>query len=52
MGNIINDEKNRCVKFKSILTTRRVVYIVEVGFLLMGNTHEDMDESYGTIFIN
>jgi hypothetical protein len=34
--------------FASLLITRRVFDIVEVGFLPVGHTHEDIDGTYGS----
>ena len=35
--------------FLSLLTTRRVFKIFEVGFLLVGHTHENIDGTYGKL---
>jgi hypothetical protein len=50
MDNCVGDNKNHYVfAFLSLLTSRRVFDIVEVGFLLVGHTHEDIDGTYGRL---
>ena len=50
MDNCSGENKNNFVlAFLSMLTTRRVFAIVEVAFLLVGHTHEDIDGTYGRL---
>jgi len=47
MDNCARDNKNCYVfAFASLLIARRVLEIVEVGFLLVGHTHEDIYITY------
>ena len=47
LDNSTKDNKNRYVMtFCSLLTARRVVKEVIVGFLIVGHTHEDIDEHF------
>ena len=47
MDNYSSNNKNHFVfAFLSLLIARRVFDIVEVGFLLVGHTHEDIDGTY------
>jgi len=38
--------------FLSLLTAIGVVITIEVGFLLVGHTHEDIDGTYGRMYSN
>jgi hypothetical protein len=50
MNNCARNNKNHYVlKFVSLLTSRRVFDIIEVGFLPVEYTHEDLDETYGKL---
>jgi hypothetical protein len=50
MNNCAGNNKNHYVlKFLSLLTSRRVFDIIEVGFLPIEYTHEDLDETYGRL---
>ena len=50
MDNCLGNNKNHFVfAFLSLLTTMRVFEIVEVGFLPVGHTHEDIDGMYGIL---
>jgi hypothetical protein len=52
MDNCCGDNKNLYVfAFLSLLTSRRVFDIVEVGFLPMGHTHEDINGTYGRLSV-
>ena len=47
LGNAASDNKNRYVfMFLSLLTALAVFITIEVGFLLVGYTHEDIDGTY------
>ena len=47
LDNAASDNKNRYVfMFLSLLTTLGVFITIEVGFLLVGHTHEDIDGTY------
>ena len=47
LDNAASDNKNRYVfMFLSLLTALGVFITIEVGFLLMGHTHEDIDGTY------
>ena len=51
LDNATSDNKNRYVfMFLSLLTTLGVFITIEVGFLLMGLIHEDIDGTYGRMF--
>jgi len=46
----VGDKKNCYVfSFLSLSTSRRVFDIIEVGFLPVEYTHEDLDETYGKL---
>ena len=50
MDNCVDDNKNCYVfAFLSLLTSRRVFEIIEVGFLFVGHTHEDIDGTYNRV---
>jgi hypothetical protein len=47
IDNFVSDNRNCFVfTFSSLLRARRVFNIVEVGFLLLGHTHEYIHGSY------
>ena len=47
LDNAARDSKNRYVfMFLSLLTTLGVFITIEIGFSLVGNTHEDIDGTY------
>jgi hypothetical protein len=47
MDNCVKDNKNcHMLVFLSLLTIREV-FEVQLGFLVVGHTHEDIDESFG-----
>ena len=53
LDNVASDNKNRYVfMFLSLLTALGVFITIEVGFLLMGHTHEDIDGTYGRMSSN
>ena len=53
MDNAASDNKNRYVfMFLSLLTALGVFITIEVGFLLVGHTHEDIDGTYGRMSSN
>ena len=53
LDNATSDNKNRYVfMFLSLLTTLGVFITIEVGFLLVGHTHEDIDGTYGRMSSN
>ncbi len=44
----MKDNKNRhLLVFFSLLIARKVFKEVQLGFLIVGHTHEDIDESFG-----
>jgi hypothetical protein len=48
MDNCVKDNKNRhLLMFLSLLITREVFKKVQMEFLMVGHTHEDIDESFG-----
>jgi len=48
LDNAASDNKNRYLfMFLSLLTALGVFITIEVGFLLVGHTHEDIDGTYG-----
>ncbi len=48
MDNCVKDNKNRyLLTFLSLLTTRDVFEEVQLGFLVVGHTHEDIDGCFG-----
>jgi hypothetical protein len=48
MDNYINDNKNcHMLTFLSLLIIRKVFEEVQLGFLVVGHTHEDIDGSFG-----
>jgi hypothetical protein len=48
MDNCVKDNKNRQLPtFLSLLTIREVFKEVQLGFLVVGHTHENIDESFG-----
>jgi len=48
MDNCLKDNKNyHLLMFLSLLTTYEVFKGVQMGFLMVGHTHEDIDESFG-----
>lgn len=50
MDNCAGDNKKQYVfSILSLFIARGVLGIVEVGFLLMGHTHKDIDENYGRL---
>jgi hypothetical protein len=53
LDNAASDNKNRYLfMFLSLLTALGVFNIIEVGFLLVGHTHEDIDGTYGRMSSN
>ena len=53
LDNAASDIKNRYLfMFLSLLTAIGVFITIEVGFLLMGHTHEDIDGTYGRMSSN
>ena len=53
LDNVASDNKNRYVfMFLSLLTALGVFITIEVGFLLVGHTHEDIDGTYGRMSSN
>ena len=53
LDNAASDNKNRYVfMFLSLLTALGVFITIEVGFLLVGHTHEDIDGTYGRMSSN
>ncbi len=48
MDNCVKDNKNcHLLAFLSLLTTLEVFEEVQLGFLVVGHTHEDIDGSFG-----
>jgi hypothetical protein len=48
MDNSVKDNKNRyLLTFLSLLTTREVFEEMKLGFLVVGNTHEDIEGYFG-----
>jgi hypothetical protein len=48
MDNCVKDNKNHhLLMFLSLLTTCEVFQKVQLGFLVLGHTHEDVDGSFG-----
>jgi hypothetical protein len=48
MDNCVKNNKNcHLLTFLSLLITREVFEEVQLGFLVVGHTHEDIDESFG-----
>jgi hypothetical protein len=48
MDNHVKDNNNQhLLGFLSLLTIREVFKEVELGFFLVGHTHEDIDKSFG-----
>ena len=53
LDNAASDNKNRYLfMFLSLLTTLGIFNTIEVGFLLVGHTHEDIDGTYGRMSSN
>ena len=53
LDNAASDNKNRYVfMFLSLITALDVFITIEVGFLLVGHTHEDIDGTYGRMYSN
>ena len=53
LDNAASDNNNRYVfMFLSLLTTLGVFITIEVGFFLVGHTHEDIDGTYGRMYSN
>ena len=53
LDNATSDNKNHyLLMFLSLLIALGVFIIVEVGFLLVGHTHEDIDGTYGRMSSN
>ncbi len=47
MDNCVKDKKNRhMLVFLSLLTTWEVFNEVQLGFVVVGHTHEDIDGSF------
>jgi hypothetical protein len=48
MDNCVKDNKNcHLLAFLSLLTTREVFEEIQLGFFVVGHTHEDIDRSFG-----
>jgi hypothetical protein len=48
MGNYVKDNKNQhLLVFPSLLTSRDVFEDIELRFLVVGHTHEDIDGCFG-----
>jgi hypothetical protein len=48
MDNCVKDNKNQhLLGFLSLLTPKEVFEEVQLGFLVVGHTHEDIDRSFG-----
>ncbi len=48
MDNCVKDNKNHhMLAFLSLLIACKVFKEVQLGFLIVGHTHEDIDESFG-----
>ncbi len=48
MDNCVKDNKNcHLLAFLSLLTTREIFEEIQLGFLVVGHTHEDIDGSFG-----
>jgi hypothetical protein len=48
MDNCVEDNKNHhLLAFLSLLTIREVFEEVQLGFFIVGHTHEDIDGSFG-----
>ncbi len=48
MDNYVQDNKNSyLLAFLSLLTVREMFQEVKLGFLVVGHTHEDIDECLG-----
>ncbi len=48
MDNCVKDNNNRhLLAFLSLLTTCEVFKEVQLGFLVVGHTHEDIDRNFG-----
>jgi hypothetical protein len=48
MDNCVKDNKNHhLLAFLSLLTTQEVFKEVQLGFLVVGHTHENIDGSFG-----
>ena len=53
LDNVASDNKNHYVfMFLSLLTAFGVFITIEVGFLLVGHTHEDIDGTYRRMYSN
>ena len=53
LDNAASDNKNRYLfMFLSLLTTLGIFNTIEVGFLLVGHAHEDIDGTYGRMSSN
>ena len=53
LDNAASDDKNRYVfMFLALLTVFGVFIAIEVGFLLVGHTHEYIDGTYGRMYSN
>jgi hypothetical protein len=53
LDNATSDNKNHYIfMFLSLLTALGVFNTIEVGFLLVGHTHEDIDGTYGRMSSN
>jgi hypothetical protein len=52
LGNATSDNKDHLFMFLSLLTMLGAFITIEVGFLLVGHTHEDIDGTNRRIFSN
>jgi hypothetical protein len=53
MDNCVKDNKNyHLLMFVSLLTTCEVFKEVQMGFLVVGHMHEDIDENFGYLLKN
>jgi hypothetical protein len=51
MDNYVKDNKNRyLLAFISLLITREVFEEVQMGYLVVGPTHEDINKCFGYLF--
>jgi hypothetical protein len=51
MDNCVKDNKNHhLLAFLSLLSAREVFEEVQLGFLIVGHTHEDIDGNFRCIF--
>jgi hypothetical protein len=51
MDNYVKDNKNHhLLAFLSLLTTRKMFKEVQLKFLVIGHTHENIDGNYGYLF--